>query len=438
MNRNYYETPKPSKLMRLFWKAAGADQYILERSTYSDQIKYTCMGGVVVATGVMAALAGGYAFYTIFEPKGSALDSILLKEHNWESLKNITEEAKKVIKGERLNYIDYSTAFIATIFGLIWGLIIFNIDRFIVTSTGKGDGTEAITAKEFKGAIPRIIMGMIIALTISKPVEIRMFKTEIDVELAKMQDSVKNEHIAIKNRQTELNIKIEKEKIDKLSTETSKKYESFKKLQERYLNECQGMGSSQGRGCGPIAESIKQQMTTDSTEYFSINSVNLPLIDTARSHIIYYEAERANNIIEAEKVAGGLDGLLMRLKIVHRPDMAGGWISIFITLLFMAIELTPIFFKLMLIKGPYDFMDENIKELKKAENAIEIQHDYYKDKEGQQRDLIINHQSIKLLNEKSKLLAAQTELNEYAINKWKEEQKKKIDSNLDDYIKGEE
>ncbi|MBK7666683.1 MAG: DUF4407 domain-containing protein [Sphingobacteriaceae bacterium] len=68
--------------MRLFWKASGADQYILERSTYSDQIKYVCMGGIVIATGAMAALAGGYAFYTIFEPKGSALDSIVLANQN--------------------------------------------------------------------------------------------------------------------------------------------------------------------------------------------------------------------------------------------------------------------------------------------------------------------------------------------------------------------
>ena len=36
------------------------------------------------------------------------------------------------------------------IFGCIWGLIIFNIDRFIVASTGKGDGTEAITSGEIK------------------------------------------------------------------------------------------------------------------------------------------------------------------------------------------------------------------------------------------------------------------------------------------------
>ena len=43
-------------------------------------------------------------------------------------------------------------------FGLVWSLIIFNIDRFIVSSTGKGDGSDSITWTQFSKAIPRIII----------------------------------------------------------------------------------------------------------------------------------------------------------------------------------------------------------------------------------------------------------------------------------------
>ena len=58
MDKSYYKTPKPGIIMKMMWKAAGADHYILERSTYSDHIKYACLGGIVIATGLMAALAG--------------------------------------------------------------------------------------------------------------------------------------------------------------------------------------------------------------------------------------------------------------------------------------------------------------------------------------------------------------------------------------------
>ena len=143
MKRDFYTSPKSTPLMRFFWSASGGDRYILERATYSDQIKYMCLGGIIVATGLMAALAGGYAFYTIFEPRGSAIES----------------------------QFNLTTTIISIFFGCFWGLMIFNLDRFIVSSTGKGDGTEAITWDELKGAIPRLVLGAIIALTISKPVE---------------------------------------------------------------------------------------------------------------------------------------------------------------------------------------------------------------------------------------------------------------------------
>jgi hypothetical protein len=101
----------------------------------------------------------------------------------------------------------------------------------------------------------------------------------------------------------------------------------------------------------------------------------------------------------------------------------------------MAIELTPIFFKLMLTKTPYDYLKENADELIKAENGIEVRYDYYKDKEGQERHLIINHEAERMIYEKIKVTDIQKELTDYAIEQYKQKEKKKIDENLDNYIK---
>lgn len=114
--------------------------------------------------------------------------------------------------------------------------------------------------------------------------------------------------------------------------------------------------------------------------------------------------------------------------------MAGFTVSLFITLLFMAIELTPIFFKLMLIKSPYDYLDENIKELIKAEQGIEIKHNYYQDKQGVERDLVIHHQVIRLLREKIKVLEAQSELSDKAIDGWKEMKKDQIEEQPGSFV----
>ena len=47
MNRDY---TLPQNLINLcfLWNAAGADSYILERSTYTDHVKYACLGGIVL------------------------------------------------------------------------------------------------------------------------------------------------------------------------------------------------------------------------------------------------------------------------------------------------------------------------------------------------------------------------------------------------------
>lgn len=403
MKRDYYETREPSKLMRMLWSAAGADRYILERSTYSDQVKYTCLGGIIVATGLMAAIAGGYAFYTIFERKGSSLES------NFSPL----------------------VGAISIIFGFLWGLMIFNLDRFIVSSTGKGDGTEAITWEEFKGACPRIIMGAIIAITISKPVEIRMFKSEIDVELHNAQMQKQKEYLARIESIYADRIAVEKAKAEKLEKEVQIKENRYIELENIMADEMDG-----GRGAagyGPEAKKIEEQMHKLQDEINALKARNEPLIRESYDNVKKFEAEKQKDIEKGEDVAHGLDGLLERIKLAHK--ISGFWISLFITLLFMAIELTPVFFKLMLTKTPYDYLEENIKELMKAEEGILVEYNYYKDKKGQERDLVIHYAKEKLRSERKALLKAQQELTEYAVSKYTEDIKRRIDANPGKYIR---
>lgn len=405
MTRDYYELPKSGPVMRFLWKCAGGDRYLLERATYSDQIKYMCLGGIVFATGAMAGIAGGYAFYTIFEPRGSAID----------------------------NPVDIATIFMALFFGIIWGLMIFNIDRFIVTSTGKGDGTEAITIGELKSAFPRIVMGVIIAMTISKPVEIRMFKTEIDIKLREKQLEQQADYQTKVDKTYNDREKLLDKEFGDIDVKRKFYLENIKKYNELYTEEMTKGQGGRGRGEGPVALSLKSERIRYEnllSDFDSQNSKQIEALNKRKEELRKSkDLERNNN----EKIANGLDGLLERIKIAH--EVAGFWISLFITLLFMAIELTPIFFKLMLTKTTYDYLAENRDELIKAESGIEVRYDYYKDKQGIERHLTINHEADKLMFEKIKISEIQRELTEYAVEKYKDREKKKIDDNLDEYIK---
>lgn len=408
MRRDYYTTPQPSWLMRLFWNAAGGDRFILERSTYADQIKYMCLGGIIVATGVMAGIAGGYAFYTIFEPRGSALE----------------------------NDFHLGISILSIIFGSIWGLMIFNIDRFIVTSTGKGDGTEAITWEEFRGAIPRIIMGTIIAITISKPVEIRMFKTEIDTELHKAQLEKEQEY------QSEID-SIYKGRVDvivkeknRYLSEIEKKEADLQKATDEFNKETAERPEGSSTGYGPDARAKEIIMNDRARERDEVRQRNLPLIDSTNVQLTRHEKDKQIEMAKGKTVAANLDGLLERIKLAHK--IAGFWISLFITLLFLVIELTPIFFKLMLVKTPYDYLEENIKELIKAEEGIVVLYNYHKDKEGMERDLVKNLKVEKEIDTQVATKDLERKLELYALEKYEQEMKKRIDADPGAYIRLQE
>ena len=152
-------SPGMDKVMKFLWRCAGADAQILQFSPYSDHIKNAGIGGVVLATSVMASLAMGFAMHTIFASP-------------------VENEVDPITGGELLA----GNWFVTIPVSIVWGLIIFNLDRFIVSSTGKGDGTENIKGKEFLNAIPRLAMAVLLGLTISAPLETYIFQKEIQRE----------------------------------------------------------------------------------------------------------------------------------------------------------------------------------------------------------------------------------------------------------------
>jgi hypothetical protein len=419
MKRDYYVTPKSSWFMRLFWQAAGGDRFILERATYSDQIKYFCLGGVIIATGVMAGLAGGYAFYTIFSPRGYAME--------------VTDYS-------------LSTTILSVVFGILWGLMIFNIDRFIVTSTGKGDGTEAITWKEFKGAIPRIIMGGIIAVTISKPVEIRMFQTEINVKLhekqleaeskfiqqvnanfEKRENEISNERAMMEQERAKIRITME----GLIAERNEISGETFRRT--TVIKDADGASREiESVTMHPGLRSLDLQINKLQAELDDFDENNKAITSRIFESLEQLKAEKEKELANAKTAAQSLDGLLARIQLVNE---IAPWISLFITLLFMAIELTPIFFKLMLIKTPYDFLEDNVKELIKAEAGVSVIYNYYPGKDGEERDLVQYLDPEKTISRQRDILETERKLAIYALDAYEAQMKRKIDQNPEEYVR---
>ena len=155
--------PEPGRIRRFLWFSAGAEADLLAKCPKSEWAKYEGMGGVVVATAVLAFLSGSYAFYTVFSPKSDTALAAVQQAVHWPSVLQ------------------------AILAGAIWSLVIYNLDRFVVSSSGKGDGSEKITWDEWKSAFPRLLMAVAIGVTLSAPLEIKVMESEIESELAKVQ-----------------------------------------------------------------------------------------------------------------------------------------------------------------------------------------------------------------------------------------------------------
>lgn len=415
MNETTIKTPsKTGWIMRKLWAAAGGDRYLLEEAPYSDRVKYLCLGGIIVATASMASLAGGYAFYTIFSPKTA----------------DVLDKTKTLVQDATYIPTDTTTLVLSIIFGIIWGLIIFNIDRFIVVGTGKGDGSEIITSKEFIGALPRLIMATVIAITISKPLEIRMFKTEIDLAIQREQQKEKER--GIDQAKINFNKKSEeaKGKLNKIYQKISENDSLINFLTIEFNNEVRGVGNS-NPGYEKRAKAIEKQINQLKAENSQIRSG--PEYIENQKELTRIQNEFNIEVKLAEQRAASLDGLLIRIQKSH--EIAGMTISLFVTLLFWVIEVTPIFFKLMLIKTPYDYLADNRDDLLLAHRGIYIDKEFLVDSNGARVDKVVNLEADKLIFEKQKVTEIQKELTEFAIGKYKDREKNNIDSNLDEYIK---
>ncbi|MFD0863875.1 DUF4407 domain-containing protein [Sungkyunkwania multivorans] len=300
-------------MKRFFWMCAGADEDILSQSSKSEQIKQAGIGGTVFFTAVMAFIAAGYALYTVFD-----------------------------------------NVYTAIFFGLIWGLLIFNLDRFIVSTIKKRDNRWA----ELGQAIPRIILAIIIAVVISKPLELKIFEKEIDRVLLeeKNQFTLQNqEQIALQYTPAVEALKIE---IEELKNEVTSKEKDVNDLYNTYITEAEGTAGTMKLGKGPVYKEKREKHDAALQELQQLKESNNQKIIDKEGQIALLGNEYAQKVSNTQPIIDGFDGLMARINALNKLP----WLpSFFIFLLFLAIETAPIISKLLAPKGEYDLKLENIE-----------------------------------------------------------------------------
>jgi len=293
-------------LQNFFIFCSGADTDILDDCSAGEKTKYAGIGATVFFTAVMAAIAATYALYTVFD-----------------------------------NY------FTAIFFGLIWGMLIFNLDRFIVSTIKKRDNffDEVIQAS------PRILLAVIIAVIISKPLELKIFEKEINQVLLEEKNAMTLENKDQLALQYTPAIEALSSEIDALKKEVVDKETSVNELYNTYIAEAEGREGTLKLGKGPVYKEKREKHDAELGALQELRNGNYAKIEATEAQITQLQSEYTAKVAETQPVIDGFDGLMARVNALGKLP----WLpSFFIFLLFLAVETSPIFAKLLSPKGAYD------------------------------------------------------------------------------------
>lgn len=304
-------------LKRFFILCSGADRELLDSCSEGEQTKYVGIGATVFFTAVMAFLASAYALFTVFD-----------------------------------------NPYYAVAFGVVWALLIFNLDRFIVSTIRKRDNLWV----EFLQASPRIILAMIIAVVISKPLEIKIFEKEINTVLLKEKNAMA---IANKNQVTNYfkgDVAKNQSEIDSIKSSIKAKEKQVSDLYQSYITEAEGTTGTKKMGKGPIYKEKREAHDLALRQLDSLKASSTKVIAEKEARAKTLQADLDKKVADTKPIIDSFDGLMARINALGKLP----WLpSFFIMLLFLAIETSPIIAKMLSPKGEYDFkLEDNETTLK--------------------------------------------------------------------------
>lgn len=353
------------QLENFFIFCSGVDKQILAKSP-TEINKYSGIGATVFFTGVFAMVAANYALYTVF-------NDILISSG----------------------------------FGLLWGLLIFNLDRYIVSSLKK----KGNFFRDFGLAFPRIVLAIIISIVISKPLELKIFETEINSEIISMQQEKRKEHEDLLKARFQNDIdKIDNEILE-MKNQLTQLQSQKDNLTNEALREADGTGGSKIRAMGPIYKAKMLAAQKAEEELLSKNSELNPILaeKEARKNAIMLSRNEEMKKMEF----ASLTGFASRMEALSRVNAKSHAVfiaSIFLMLLFIAIETAPMFVKLISERSPYDYLLDEI------ENDVEMNHkEITTIKKLEVNDRLLVEQKTRL-HRNQELVNAENALFSHAIN----------------------
>ncbi|MCQ4141613.1 DUF4407 domain-containing protein [Chryseobacterium sp. EO14] len=298
----------------LVYQCAGKDRNMMKKVPESVWIKYARIGSFVFLTSLLAFCTSAYAIYTIF-------DNLL----------------------------------IAVGFGALWAFIIFNFDQFLVITT---QTVDRLFSGNTLNVLLRLLIGIVIAFTISKPVEVAIFRDKIDKRLS--DNTTKEEEVC--------RSKADKE-IKSIRNQLSSNEKILSDQREKIYVEWNGLSTEKGKfsgisGQGPQTRQRKKDYTADSIRFAVYEKTQLNKIKA-----IEKEKDRELKRIK-DKAANGFFARYEVLEEIASESPSIKSANLLIMILFVLVEVSPILAKAFSEKDYYEELLEAEHTEKKVKTEV--------------------------------------------------------------------
>lgn len=346
------------KITDFFWFCSGAHIELLKKYP-TEHNKFIGIGATIFFTALFASLSGGYAMYFVFSGNSAA-------------------------------------PLLAIIFGLIWGLAIFNMDRYIVASIKKTGSSN----QQVLQALPRILLAIMIGIVISRPLELKIFDKEIRQKLKSSYLNGQRDKIDTLNKAFSNKYQLELQKLNELKIEKDSLEKDINRSRYILNQEVFGDKTNQTSGVTGFGTYAKQKQSVIDQKEQRLNIVrnNLDQIENIidkRKDLEGLNSTKLFNERELDSlanVAGFADRNYALGQLSFNPDGTRDvdtYLAIsFISFLFILLECLPVFVKLMSDKGPYDIALEH-------EESIAV----YKSERNKDHEIMVTDDVQETLND---------------------------------------
>ncbi|SDC77329.1 protein of unknown function [Geodermatophilus telluris] len=412
---------------------AGANREVL-REAPKERGKQVAMGAVLLSTAGLAVVSASYALH--------------LALHLWWPV---------AIAG-----------------GLVWGLVILNLDRWLVVSSPRLRSKAGTLAM----ATPRVLLAVLIGAVVSTPLTLAVFSAEIDTEVRVMaaeEEDAFTRQLAEDSRYAQLPAlreqiaALEADIADgvtpadvnadpavlALQEELADTRARFEEAEQAYQAERDGTGGSGVRGDGPETEAkrivrdrlerevielaqrledlkveVREQLEAEEVQKTADQRTEL---DRLEALVAGTQEARDAEVAAHEEAVGTSDGILARLTALGRLGEDNPTLATAHWLLFAfmtAIECLPIIFKTMLALSPPSLYERLLAlEEEKVEERVRLRMQAeYEEAEVLARSALAaaEARAARTLEAESRatgmVLDAQLDVTRHGVQRWRDEQ----------------